>query len=172
MAMKKKNIRLKTLLATCIMVAAYTIMTGAFNTAKGIESLGLANGFNNNYIYNTVKLSTDSLINNNAENVVIAQDKNSGRVYCIATGRSTLRSISDLNSTQHMTMAWKKAKLDAKVKLVQVIHGIQLIYEKSEDGTKTKVNSEGNLINAIELERNIVNDSIAEVKLKVYLDQQ
>lgn len=87
-----------------------------------------------------------------------------GRFFCVASGRSEIRGSQ--------MIAFQKAKMDANVKLVEAIYGVQITNEIDNGSSKSTSKSIGTLKGVVELERNIIDDSIAEVKLQVFFDEQ
>lgn len=97
---------------------------------------------------------------NEIEKSVVIKKDDAGRYYCIACGSATIRGSQ--------MIAFQKAKMDANIKLVEAIHGVQI----TTDSGMTTSKSMGTLKAVQEVERNIVNDSIAVVKLKIFIDEQ
>ena len=114
---------------------------------------------------------SNEVVKNISESVIVGKEDDSGRVYFIATGWSELPKKDSSQSSQYR-MHWQRARMNAQVRLVEVIYGIQLSHKFGQAGSETSAVSSGMLSNVREIERNIINDSIAEIKLKAFLDEQ
>ncbi|MBE9467360.1 MAG: hypothetical protein IMY72_03440 [Bacteroidetes bacterium] len=149
--------RIKKSITLAIIIFSIVSFLAGIVTYKGILAISQLKMKDNKQ--NSIK----NEINNTDNSVVVGKDKD-GRMYCIATGRSIIRGSQ--------MIAFQKAKMNAKVKLTEKIHGIQITHEDGLESRKTSTVSEGTITGVQEIERNIINDSIAEIKLQLFFDEQ
>lgn len=110
----------------------------------------------------------EKILRDQLNDVIIGTEEDSNKLYIIATGRAEIITSDRFSKIEAQMMATKKADLDAKIRLIEVIHGIQLTHEFDKNSSRTTSISFGMLTGVIPIERNIIDGKIVEVKLKTY----